>query len=107
MGIARVVWCAIPWWCRAFVFPYWLCVYRRFLADSANLDELRARHIGYCYSSNFIRMIRPRFYLIKVALLRLDAMPVDSAEHEPADRPSLAAWVPDQKDSNLNSTVSV
>lgn len=78
-GAIRVVWCAIPWYFRPWVFPYCLLVYRRFLAECADVDDVKSMHIQYCYESKVFRWFRPRFHLIKGALLTLDAKPEGQA----------------------------
>jgi len=81
-GVMRVVWCAIPWLIRPFVFPYCLIVYSRFLADSIDVDDVKSMHIEYCYESNVFRLVRPRFHLVKRALLSLDVKPADQTDQE-------------------------
>jgi hypothetical protein len=81
-GVMRVVWCAIPWFFRPFVFPYCLLVYSRFLADSTDVGDVKSLHIAYCYESKAFRLFRPRFHLIKKALLSLNVSPVDQIEQE-------------------------
>jgi len=78
-GVMRLVWCAIPWLFRPFVFPYCLFVYRRFLADSTDVDDVKSMHIEYCYKSRVFSLFRPRFHIIKKALLSLEVKPMDQA----------------------------
>jgi len=73
----RVVWRAIPWYRRLFVFPYCMFVYSKFLADCATIEDLRGMHIDHYNRSRTFRLLRPRFRLIKRALLPLNAKPMD------------------------------
>jgi hypothetical protein len=54
-----------------------------------------------------LRLFRPRFHLIKRALLHLDVTPNHCAEQKTSMKPRLRAWVPDQPSHDLNRTVSV
>jgi len=83
-GLIRVVWSAIPWRFRLFVFPYCLFVYSRFLANSTDVGEVRSMHIRHCYESRIFGLFRPRFRFIKRALLSLDMEPADQAVQEAA-----------------------
>ena len=78
-GIMRVVWCAIPWLFRPFAFPYCLIVYSRFLADSIDVDDVKSMHIEHCYESRVFRLFRPKFRIIRRALLFLDMKAKDAA----------------------------
>ena len=80
----RVVWRAIPWQFRPFVFPYCLFVYNRFLTDSTSVDDVRAMHIEHCYESRVFRFVRPRFHVIRRALISLDAKLSDHTVRETA-----------------------
>ena len=71
-GIVKVVWHSIPWQFRLFVFPYDLFIYGRFLAESTTVDEVRLMHADYCHASRVFRLVRPRFHIVKRALLSLD-----------------------------------
>jgi len=83
-GMARVVWCAIPWRFRLFVFPYCLIVYSGFLANSTSVDDVRSMHIEHCYQSKMFRLFRPRFHIVKRALVCLEAEPTDQTAQEAA-----------------------
>ena len=76
-GTMRVVWRAIPWYWRLFVFPYCMFVYRKFFADCASVEDLRGMHIDHYNRSRVFRFFRPKFRLIKRALLPLNAKPMD------------------------------
>ena len=80
-GIARVVWCAIPWQWRLFSFPYSFYVYRRILAASTNVDEARALHDDHCCDHTVFRFFRPRFHIMKRALLSLNMKSVEQVAH--------------------------
>jgi hypothetical protein len=80
--IIRIVWCAIPWQFRLFVFPYCLLVYRRFLTESTNLDEVRSMHIDKCCQSRVFGLFRPRFHLVEKSLLSLVEEFVESEEED-------------------------
>ena len=82
--IMRAVWCAIPWQFRPFVFPYCLFIYSRFLADSTSVDDVKAMHIEYCYKSGVFNLVRPRFRIIKRALVCLDTELSDHTVREAA-----------------------
>ena len=56
-GVMRVVWHSIPIAYRLFVFPYCLSVYKTFLAESSNVDEVRARHIDLYHKSKVFRLL--------------------------------------------------
>jgi len=83
-GVMRVVWCAIPWRFRLFVSPYCLFVYRGFLANCTDVDEVKSMHIEHCYESRVFRLFRPRFRIIKRALLSLDMEPADQTVQKAA-----------------------
>ena len=81
-GVMRVVWCAIPWAFRPFVFPYCLFVYSRFLSDSMDVDDVKSMHIEHCYESRVFRLFRPRFHLIRKALVSLDREALGQIDRE-------------------------
>lgn len=93
-GVTKVVWQAIPWQFRMFVFLHFLSVYRRLFKRCTNLDEVRAVHIDYYHKSRVFRIFRPRFHIIKRALLPLVVTPSDVAVRERAKTVRPVAWFP-------------
>jgi len=84
LRVMAIVWHAIPWKLRLFSFPYCFLVYRRFLARSTKASEVKSMHSELFGSSKIYKICRPRFRLIKPALLLLDVKPSDQAVHENA-----------------------
>ena len=78
-GIIRVVWCSIPWRFRLFAFPYCWFVYRRFMANSTNVGDLKSMHINHCYESRVFRLFRPRFHIVRGVLLSREVKREDAA----------------------------
>ncbi len=81
-GIVRVVWGAIPWRFRLFALPYCLLVYSKFFADSSSVDDVKSMHIERCYESKIFRIFRPRFRIVKRALLAMDLEAADQTVQE-------------------------
>lgn len=80
-GVVKLVWRAIPWQFRIMAFPYCLSVYSRVLAECSTVGDVRAMHSKYYGDSRLFKFFRPRFRLIRKALLPLDATSRDVAEH--------------------------
>ena len=93
-GVMRVVWKAIPWQFRVFVFPHFLYVYGHFFKICTNLDEVRGMHSDYYHKSWVFKIFRPRFHMIKRALLPLDMTHSDVAVREAAKIVRPVAWIP-------------
>ena len=106
-GIARVVWCAIPWQWRLFSFPYSFYVYRRLLAVSKNMDDLRANHGLHWHDHTVFRLFRPRFHIMKRALLTLNTKSVEKVVHKAPTKDLSTAQVSDRQRSTTQSKVSV
>ena len=92
-GVVRVVWRAIPWQYRLLVFPYFWSVYRGLFKACACLDEVRLVHIDLYQNSLVFRMFRPRFRMIKRALLPLDVTPSHRVVREAAETVRHTAYV--------------
>jgi hypothetical protein len=71
--VVKLVWGAIPWQFRLLGFPYCLFVYRRLLAQSTRVSEVRTMHSSLYSNSGIYRTLRPRFRVIKQALLPLES----------------------------------
>jgi hypothetical protein len=95
-GVARVVWKAIPWQFRVFAFLHFLSVYRRLFKICTSLDEVRCMHTDYYHKFRVFRLYRPRFHVIKKALLPLDLTPSDVAVREAAQKVRPVAWIPSE-----------
>ena len=105
-GVMRVVWHAIPWYLRWAVFPFYLSVYSRIFSECTNIDEVRVRHIELYYQSKCFKLCRPRFRLIKRALLPLDVKHEDLAIPKAISHVHPVAWEPSHNASD-NQPVSV
>ena len=77
-----------------FTFPYFLYVYRRLLETCTSLDEVRVMHSDYYHESRAFRIFRPRFHVIKKALLPLDVTASDVAVREASKTVRPIAWIP-------------
>lgn len=71
--VMKIVWRAIPWPLRLLAFPYCLFVYRRLLARSTKVSDVREMHSALYGNSGIYRTLRPRFRVIKQALLPLES----------------------------------
>lgn len=71
--VAWVIWKAIPWRYRFFTFPYGYVVYRRIMAQSCDVSDIRLMHINYHNRSTLFRILRPRFRTIARLLSRLES----------------------------------
>ena len=80
-GVMKVVWDAIPRPFRLLAFPYCLFVYRRLLAQSTRVSEVRTMHSALYGNSGIYRTLRPRFRVIKQALLPLESKPILRSPH--------------------------
>ena len=89
--VIKIVWYAIPLQFRLLAFPYCLSVYSRFLAQSSSISEVRVLHSALYSDSRLFKICRPRFHVIKQALLSLDIKVDDQAAHREA---TMACSVP-------------
>jgi len=103
----RVVWRAIPWHRRLFVFPYCMFVYSKFLADCATVEDLRGMHIDHYNRSRVFRLFRPKFRLIKRALLPLNTKPMDQTVQKAVTTELPIDQIPDRRRSSTQSDVPV
>jgi len=104
-GAVRVVWRAIPWPFRLLVFPHFLLLYSGFFKRCTNLDEVRAMHLDYYDKSRVFRPFRPRFHVIKGALLPLVTPPSDVAVRDAAKTVRHVAWMPNRTRPQSESSI--
>jgi len=105
--VMKAVWHAIPWQFRLLVFPYCLSVFSKFLAQSTSVDEVKAMHSDLYSNSVMYKLFRPRFHLIKKALVPLDAKPVDQTVSKTTTTARPIAGVPAQRQANAKSNEPV
>ena len=70
--VMKLLWCAIPLRFRLLAFPYCLSVYSKFLAESTSVTDVKAKHSTLYGDSKLFKLVRPRFRIIRRALLPLD-----------------------------------
>ena len=83
-GVVRAVWHAIPWQFRLLSFPYYLPVYSRLLAQCDSVSALKKAHTDLYDNRTVFWFCRPRYRLLKAALLPLEVETKDETKHEGA-----------------------
>ncbi len=63
-GLLNTVWKSMPLHAKLSL-PYGLMVYKNFLSNSFNLEELIDYHTEKCLNSKFFRLLRPRYHKVK------------------------------------------
>ena len=68
-----------------------------------DVDDVKSMHIEYCYESKAFRLFRPRFHIMKRALLSLDVKPVDQTDREAV---TMVLPIPESLDDQRSTTPS-
>lgn len=63
--LCLIVWRSTPFPLRLISFVYGLAVYRRLVATSTNLYDLRTLHMEKYQSSRSFRLLRPRYHTVR------------------------------------------